>query len=101
MTVAVTNTGTMDADDVVLGFMTPPGAGTNGIERQSLFAFDRVHVPAGATVSVNLYPELADFTTTQLDGTKRALAGGWGVRFGVKETATHGQGYTELELTAR
>merc|ERR1712167_93629 len=26
----VTNTGRVDADDVVLGFLTPPGAGENG-----------------------------------------------------------------------
>ena len=30
-TINVTNTGEMDADDVVLGFMTPPGAGENGV----------------------------------------------------------------------
>jgi hypothetical protein len=59
-----------------------------------------VHVAAGATVSVNIYPELADFTATELDGTKRALAGEWGVKFGVEETAPHGQGYAELKLTA-
>ena len=29
-TVNVTNTGTFDSDDVVLGFLTPPGAGKNG-----------------------------------------------------------------------
>jgi hypothetical protein len=28
--VNVTNTGSMDADDVVLGFMVPPGAGKDG-----------------------------------------------------------------------
>ena len=28
---------------------------------KSLFAFERVHVPAGETVTVQLYPELTDF----------------------------------------
>jgi len=97
--VKVTNTGKMDADDVVLGFMVPPGAGTNGVPLQTLFGFERVHVKAGQTVTVNLYPALTDFTTTNLDGTKSAIAGEWTVKFGVKETFEHGQGYTELKLT--
>ena len=32
--VAVTNTGKVDSDDVVLGFMVPPGAGTGGVPLQ-------------------------------------------------------------------
>ena len=44
--VKVTNTGTVDADDVVLGFLVPPGAGVNGVPLQTLFGFERVHVPA-------------------------------------------------------
>ena len=32
--VNVTNTGTIDADDVVLGFLVPPGAGTGGVALQ-------------------------------------------------------------------
>ena len=90
----------MDADDVVLGFMVPPGAGTGGVPLKTLFGFERVHVAAGATLAVNLYPELAHFTTTQLDGTKVPLTGEWGVKFGVEETAAHGQGYAELKLAA-
>ena len=46
--VNVTNSGTMDADDVVLGFLVPPGAGTSGVPLQTLFGFERVHVKAGA-----------------------------------------------------
>jgi hypothetical protein len=30
----VTNTGSVDSDDVVLGFLVPPGAGTDGIPLQ-------------------------------------------------------------------
>ena len=37
--VNVTNTGSVDADDVVLGFLTPPGAGEDGVPLQSLFGF--------------------------------------------------------------
>eukprot|EP00325_Prymnesiales_sp_UTEX-LB-985_P000241 CAMPEP_0174703322 /NCGR_PEP_ID=MMETSP1094-20130205/7308_1 /TAXON_ID=156173 /ORGANISM="Chrysochromulina brevifilum, Strain UTEX LB 985" /LENGTH=773 /DNA_ID=CAMNT_0015901231 /DNA_START=17 /DNA_END=2338 /DNA_ORIENTATION=+ len=97
--VNVTNTGAMDADDSVLGFLVPPGAGTNGIPKQTLFGFERVHVKAGETVTVNLYPALTDFALTSLDGTKLATNGEWTVKFGVKETAQHGQGYAEMKLT--
>ena len=91
--------GSMDADDVVLGFLVPPDAGKDGVPLQTLFGFERIHVKAGETVLVNLYPELTDFAYTLLDGTKKAVAGEWTVKFGVKETAQHGQGYAELKLT--
>ena len=96
--VNVTNTGTRDADDVVLGFLVPPGAGQNGVPLQTLFGFERVHVKAGATVSVNLYPSLTDLTHTLADGSMSAAVGEWTVRFGVRETAQHGQGFAELSL---
>ena len=99
-TVNVTNTGPMDADDVVLGFLVPPGAGTNGVPLQTLFGFERVHVKAGQTASVCIYPALTDFTTTGLDGAKTALPGVWTAKFGVKETFAHGQGYAEVTVTA-
>ena len=38
--VTVTNTGKLDADDVVLGFLTPPGAGQNGVPLQTLYGFE-------------------------------------------------------------
>ena len=68
---------------------------------QPRFGFERVHVKAGESVVVNLYyPSLADLTHTQLNGTKVAAAGDWTVKFGVQETAQHGQGYAELTLGA-
>ena len=48
-----------------------------------------MHVKAGETVSVNLYPSLSDFSLTGADGTKRATEGEWTVKFGVAETAEH------------
>jgi len=96
--IKVTNTGAMDADDVVLGFLVPPGAGQNGVPLQTLFGFERIHVKAGESVTVNIYPSLMDFTSTLLDGSKTALEGEWTVKFGVKETAVHGQGYAEMKL---
>ena len=65
-TVSVTNTGAMDADDVVLGFLEPPGAGVGGVPRQTLFDFQRVFVKAGETVTVHLYPSLTDLTHVTL-----------------------------------
>ena len=96
----VSNTGSVDADDIVLGFLVPPGAGENGVPLQTLFGFERVHVKAGQTISVNLYPALTDFALTMLDGTRHAAQGEWAVRFGVAETARHGQGFAEMMLAA-
>ena len=98
--VNVTNTGAVDSDDVVLGFVVPPGAGKDGIPLQTLFGFERVHVKAGATVSVNLYPTMAEFTHTLLDGSKVVLEGEYTIKFGVQATAQHGQGYAEIKLAA-
>ena len=80
----VTNTGQIDADEVVLGFIAPPGAGTAGRPRKSLFGFERVHVRAGETVSVVLYPKLLDLAETALDGSRVPLAGDYTITFGVR-----------------
>ena len=40
--------------DVVLGFLSPPGAGSNGVPLQLLYDFERVHIKAGATGLVTL-----------------------------------------------
>jgi beta-D-xylosidase 4 len=52
--VDVTNIGSMAADDVVLLFLVPPNVGADGVALKDLVAFDRVHVPVNATVSVAL-----------------------------------------------
>ena len=90
--VNVTNTGTVDADDAVLGFLTPPDAGRGGAPIQSLFGFERVHVRAGETVSVWLYPALTDFAKAALDGTRTPRTGTYTVSFGV---AAPGMGHVE------
>lgn len=95
--VNVTNTGNKDADDVVLGFLTPPGAGQNGVPLQALFGFERVHVKAGETVTVFLYPALTDFAQAGADGKLQALPGTYRVHFGVAETREHGMGFVEGE----
>jgi len=86
-TVEVTNTGKVDAADVVLGFLTPPGAGKDGVPLQTLFGFERVFVKAGETVSVSLGAGLHDFTVVDVEGKRKAWPGKWKVKFGVKETS--------------
>jgi len=96
----VTNTGSIDADDAVLGFLIPPGAGQGGVPLQTLFGFDRVHVKAGETVTVWLLPTLNDFTQVRVDGRREAAPGVYKFRFGVEETAKYGQGFVEHTMTA-
>ena len=98
--VNVTNTGAVDSDDVVLGFLVPPGAGTGGVPLQELFGFERVHVPAGQTVTVYLGAQGVRFTQAGVDGVRRTLPGRYTVRFGVQEAAARGMGFAEVELDA-
>ena len=81
--VNVTNTGTVDADDVVLGFLTPPNAGVDGVPLKELFAFDRVHVKAGETKQVFLLPALRHFARVDEDGARVANPGTYTVEFGL------------------
>ena len=96
----MTNTGTVDSDDVVLGFLVPPGAGVDGTPLQELFGFERVFVPAGQTVTVYLGAQGVRFTQAGEDGVRRVLLGEYKVRFGVKETAAHGMGFAERKFVA-
>ena len=96
----MTNTGSVDSDDVVLGFIVPPGAGPGGVALQELFGFARVHVPAGATVTVYLGAQTRHFTRVLPDGSRAALPGAYKVRFGVPETAAHGMGLAEVDVVA-
>ncbi|CAE7266592.1 BXL3 [Symbiodinium sp. CCMP2456] len=93
--VKVTNTGKRDSDDVVLGFLTPPSAGKDGVPLKILFGFQRVHIKAGATATVTLYPSMLDFTRVSPAGHFSVLPGEYGVHFGVAETHAFGMGYVE------
>merc|ERR1711924_449466 len=99
--VEVTNTGTIDADDVVLGFLTPPGAGKDGVALKTLFGFDRVHVKAGETVTVWLYPEMSDLTTVSTKGLRVGNPGEYTLQFGVPEGTKQGMGFAEHKFTAQ
>ena len=98
--VEVTNTGSIDADDVVLGLLKPPGAGVGGTPLQTLFGFERVHVKAGATVTVHLGATLLDFAHVDAAGKHRATAGEYTVQFGIPETAEHGMGFATTSTVA-
>ena len=93
--VNVTNTGSIDADDVVLGFLKPPGAGENGVPLQTLFGFQRVFVRAGESVSISLYPSLLDWTQVDRRGVRYALPGAYAIQFGVGGGAG-GMGFAEV-----
>ena len=99
--VNVTNTGAVDSDDVVLGFIVPPGAGTGGVPLQELFGFERVFVRAGETVTVYLGAQGVRFCQADTTGVRRFLEGDYTVRFGVRETAGKGMGFVERRLSVR
>ena len=81
--VNVTNTGALDSDYVVLGFLVPPGAGAGGVPLQTLFGFARVRVAAGQTVQVWLGVGARELT--RVVGRERvAVPGAWRVRVGVE-----------------
>jgi xylan 1,4-beta-xylosidase len=67
---------------------------------QELFGFERVHVPAGQTVTVYLGAQGVRFTQAGADGVRRVLPGKYAVRFGVAEAAQHGMGFAEVPLVA-
>lgn len=96
--VNVTNTGNVPSDDVVLGFLVPPGAGVDGVPLQTLFAFERVFIKAGQTVTVSLMPSLTSFTQVNANGKRYVATGEYAVRFGVLETAQFGGGFAEHRL---
>lgn len=94
----VTNTGGVDADDVVLAFLSPPGAGERGLPRQQLFDFQRVHVQRGQSAIVWLNLSLAAMALVDDSAVLRAIPGRYTLRFGVPETAPN-QGFVQYSLT--
>ena len=59
---------------------------------------ERVHVPAGQSVDVYLYPEHPTSCTRRSMAPRRPQRE-WTVKFGVAETLEHGVGYAEVKLT--
>lgn len=84
----VTNTGEVQADDVVLAFVSPPGAGINGAPLKSLFGFERVRLLPGTTATLWFSPpEMIH----EVDGDHRFT-------FGLHETQSYGMGYLDAGL---
>jgi len=98
--VEVTNTGSEDADDVVLAFAAAPGAGSDGLPIQELIGFERVHVKAGEKAMVTVQPELSMFSQVDENGNRYPLSGEYKVWFGVKATESLGMGYAETTVQA-
>ena len=71
----------------MLGFLTPPNAGTDGAPLKSLFAFERVHVKSGETISVYLYPQLTEFTHVRTNSSQTLAT--WRVAGSVQQQATY------------
>lgn len=90
--VAVTNTGNMAADDVVLLFLVPPGAGTDGVALKSLVAFDCVHVPINATVSVTLSVPRAAFASAGVYTVEAGVCGDARMGFDAATVFSRGDG---------
>ena len=84
-----------------LAAITPPGAGTHGLPLKSLFDFERVHVRAGETATVYLYPALSEFAPVMRDdGERHALEGVYRISVGLAETAPLGMGYVTSDVRA-
>lgn len=96
-TITVTNTSGLDADDAVLTFLVPPGAGVHGAPLPTLYGFERVHFRAGQSVTVNIPAQHTDFSTVGRDGVRTELSGTWTVRIGVQAP---GMGYAEHTINA-
>merc|ERR1712070_342081 len=99
--VEVTNTGTVDADDVVLAFASAPGAGKDGLPLQDLVGFERAHVKAGESVVITIQPELSMFSQVDAGGKRYPLPGDYTIRFGLEESADQGtMGFAETTVKA-
>jgi beta-glucosidase-like glycosyl hydrolase len=90
-TLSVTNTGARDADDVVLAFLRPPpGAGT---PRVFLFAFERVHVPAGGAAAVVFGVSARDLSQVVAGGARVPWPGDYVIECGVAGAPAQGGGF--------
>jgi len=85
--VAVSNTGVRAGAETILGFVSPPGAGTGGEPLHSLRRFQKVHLAPGASSTVALGFTAHDFATHDVNGSARARAGTWTLRVGSSTTA--------------
>ena len=82
VSVDVTNTGARDGDEVVQLYATPPAA-SHPREREALCGFDRIHLKAGATGTVNItVPATALRRWNTVDNTYYVPSGDWTIAAG-------------------
>ena len=90
----IKNTGTMDSDEVPQVYLGAPSVAPDGVQFpiRALAAFDRVHIPAGASKAVTLHiaPRQLQFWSTKDD--KWVTASG-------KRTVSVGGSSRNLRLT--
>jgi len=97
--VNVTNTGSVDSDDVVLGFLKPPSAGINGVPLLKLIGFERVFVRAGETVTVWIGLRARDLTEVNVRGEIEEHPGEYTIIFGSTESNEYVR-LRELSITS-
>jgi hypothetical protein len=77
--VNVTNTGSMNGDDVVLAYVVPPQVKHDGVSPpiKQLFGFDRVNLNVGETKQVFFPLNIESILTVAKDGSKWLHAGNY------------------------
>lgn len=94
--VTVRNAGAREGDEVALLFAAPPQErrGVSGAPLQSLVAFERVSLAAGATAQLSFALTTLDLSYATRDGAREHPAGAWAVWVGAdpkKEGAAAGE----------
>ena len=75
--VTVHNTGEREGDEIVLLYISPPGAGTNGRPLRTLAAFERISIGAGEVRTVRFELTAHHLSVTSASGTESVLEGAW------------------------
>eukprot|EP00755_Sulcionema_specki_P026941 Sspe_Gene.16341::Locus_5757_Transcript_1_1_Confidence_1.000_Length_2611::g.16341::m.16341/K15920/XYL4; beta-D-xylosidase 4 len=88
--VEVANTGKVDSDVVVLGFLSSANTSQPGHSNsplKELFGYSRVHLAAGASTTVHFSVPPQVLSVVSVDGTEEILPGRYTVTFGVDGSA--------------
>lgn len=93
--VNVTNIGDVEAANVVIGCLIPPGSGEGGIPIKFLFGFERVLLKPGQSQVVTIGAGPEHFKQVGTDGLKTTVPGTYVVKWGIEETREYGMGYAE------
>ena len=83
----VVNTGDVDSDHVILGFVIGPNAGKGGRPKKSLVEFKRVHVRRDHVQEVTFELRARHFAVARYDGKLQVEEGEYTLELGLPETA--------------